>query len=226
MRTVLCGLVVSACIVSAAMATPGDTWILPIADTNGSGFTTYSGVGYNGTDALGATGPDGVRRIIWKFDAANAIGPALPTGTELFSLEFYNPNIAVPAADNYQPVESQFGGSAGEVFPMDPGIPWAGAFGTNHQYVETDRTEATRGEWVPLGPGPHSPDSANYNAGANGSFMWLQPGSWLYVKWDFPFNVDRAWSALRLTQEVPEPATVGFLALASGVFLLRRRARA
>jgi hypothetical protein len=30
--------------------------------------------------------------------------------------------------------------------------------------------------------------------------MWLTRGSWTYAKWDFPFEIDRAWSAIRLTQ--------------------------
>jgi hypothetical protein len=37
--------------------------------------------------------------------------------------------------------------------------------------------------------------------------MWLTSGSWLYAKWDFPFEIDRAWSAIRLTQITGAAAT-------------------
>jgi hypothetical protein len=39
--------------------------------------------------------------------------------------------------------------------------------------------------------------------------MWLTAGSWLYAKWDFPFEIYRSWSAIRLTQVTGPPPLDG-----------------
>ncbi|HOW72504.1 MAG TPA: PEP-CTERM sorting domain-containing protein [Phycisphaerae bacterium] len=97
----------------------------------------------------------------------------------------------------WQPIESSFNGYAGETYPMEPAIPWDGMWGTNHQYVGSDG--ANTRAWLATGPGPHTPESAAQNAGANGIYMWLKQGSTLYAKWDFGWDITRAWSAIRLT---------------------------
>jgi hypothetical protein len=53
--------------------------------------------------------------------------------------------------------------------------------------------------------------------------MWLKKGSWLYAKWDYGWDIDHTWSAIRLTQVTPEPASALLLLL--GLPLLRRKAR-
>jgi len=199
---------------SSAMAA---SWILPIHHRDGGGWTELPGAGYGGSSAWQASGPDGVRRIYWSLE-----GSGVPTGTFLYSIEFYAPT---QGAGNWQPIESQFNGSAGENWPIEPGIPWAGAYGTNHQWIGSEFTPDKAGTWVTTGPGPHTPESADYNAGPNGTWMWLKENSWLYAKWDFPWSIDRSWSALRITI-IPEPGT--FVALASGLvglagFAIRRR---
>lgn len=201
---------------TAATAAPGQQWILPIARLDGGGWTTIAGAGYGGSDAYYAYGMDGVRRVYWYLDAAD-----IPTETVLYSIEVFIPTQAGGNCD-WQPVESQIRGVDGEQYPVDSQIPWVGAWGTNHQYVGSDW--GTPGTWKEAGPGPHAPESADFNAGANGKYMWLHKGSWLYAKWDFPWNIGRTWSALRITQ-VPEPSS--FVALLAGLpaLVLWRRKR-
>lgn len=202
-----------------AVAYIGDTYILPIHHRDGGGWVEYPGAGYGGTSAWGASGPDGVRRVYWELSGA-------PATTELYIIEAFAPTAG---GTNWQPIESQFKGVNGETYPMEPLIPWAGAWGTNHQYIGSEGDLS--GTWKATGPGPHTPESADYNAGANGIYMWLTNGSWLYAKWDFGWPINRSWSALRLTQVtgeyIPEPsslmALVAGLAGLAGVAIRRRR---
>lgn len=212
--------------VAPALAAPGDSWILPIDHTLGGGFTPSHGAGYAGGAAIDASGPDAVRRVYWQTNNVIPVGgapAAMPTTTELYTIQFYGPTIP-PASGgtDWQPIDSQFNGSAGETWPMEPGIPWNGMFGTNHQYIGSDG--ALDAVWHATGPGPHTPESAAPDAGANGIYMWLQGGtSWLYAKWDYPWSIHRSWSAIELTQVTPEPTTLGVLALMSPLVLMRRR---
>jgi hypothetical protein len=162
----------------------------------------------------------------WQ-DNFGKTGNSPPTTTELYTIEYWG--VAQPGNRNdYQVIESQFHGAGGEEFSFDSHIPWAGQFGTNHQWIKQNDSHAN-GEWLAAGPfGPQAPDSNDFNASGFGPYMWLTAGSWLYVKWDQPFSANRAWSALRLTQvtengqfvqgnsalgggAVPEPAGVTLL---------------
>ena len=197
----------------AATAAPAGSWILPIDHRDGGGWTEYAGAGYNGASAWGANTMDGVRRVYWSL-----VGSGVPVGTNLYSIEVFG---TTAGGTNWQPVESQFKGVDGETYPMEPLIPWAGMWGTNHQYIGSDG--AHTGTWLATGPGPHTPESADFNAGANGTMMWLKETSWLYAKWDYGWAIDRSWSALRITL-IPEPSS--FLALLAGlpaIVLLRRK---
>lgn len=228
-------------IVAAAptMAAVGDQWVLGIHHLGESGaFTQYSDVGYSGPlssgslDVYGRSGPHGSARIYWEL-SGNAItsGNAVPTTTELYTVEFYGVRDA--GRNDWQPVESQFNGAGGETYPIEPNIPWAGHSDTNHQYMAADGRDD--GEWHFLGPGPQSPESNVFNADANGSYMWLTSGSWLFAKWDFPWDINRSWSALRLTQvtengqfvtPVPEPGSIAlalFGTVAMGLVVWRKR---
>jgi hypothetical protein len=203
-----------------AMGTIGETWTLPIDHRNGTGWTEYPGAGYGGASAWGAITNDGVRRVYWELSGTGDMGHTPPATTELYTIEFYDPTAG---GDQWQPIESQFNGVDGETYPIEPNIPWVGAFGTNHEWIGSQGSLATGGTWVATGPGPHTPESADYSAGPNGIYMWLEGGSWLYAKWDFGTDTDRAWSAIRLTQVTPEPASALLLALGGAALLRRRR---
>jgi hypothetical protein len=193
-----------------AVAAPGDQWIVGIHHIDNQGaFATFAGAGYSGAQSSGAAqyvgnsygfnnggSPVGVNRVYWEL-SGNSVNnnTPVPTTTELYKLEFYGTSEA--GHNSWQPVESQFHGSAGETYPVDSGIPWAGQFGTNHQYIAAGGFND--GAWHTLGPGPQ----ADTTAPADGTMMWLTASSWLYAKWDFTFAIDRSWSALRLTQVTP-----------------------
>jgi hypothetical protein len=202
-----------------------ETWILPVGERQGADWTVLLGAGYGGTDAYQGSGMDNTRKIFWKLDPAllGDGGGLMPTGTNLYMISWYQPTIGVP---DWQPIESQFGGAAGEVYPVDPNIPWAGMWGTNHQYVGPNL--GTAGTWVATGPGPHTPENADYNAGGNGIYMWLNVGatvdesSWLYAKWDYGWPITHAWSALAISQ-IPEPSILALGALGVLACLAGRR---
>ncbi len=208
----VCGIV--SLMTAPALAGAGDSWILPIHHRNGSGWTERPNAGYAGTSAWEAYGMDATRRIYWELS-----GTGVPGTTELYRIEFFVPT---QGRGDWQPIESQFNGVDGEAWPFEPNIPWVGAFGNNHQYIGSDFPSGTGGTWRSTGPGPHTPEGEAYNAGPNGTYMWLTHGSWLYAKWDFTWNIGRSWSALRVTQITPEPASLTWLALGA-LTLLRRR---
>ncbi len=202
-RVLILGVIMLLALSASAMAAE---WIA-YPELQGDGWTTIAGAGYNGTDAYRASGQDGVRRAIWKFDFAD-----MPTTPTLMEIWVYGPTAG---AHSWQPVEVIFNGSAGDVFPVDPNIPWEGMYGTNHQYLGNDWNG--NGTWTKSGPGPQSPDQ--------GDKVYVMKGSWLYVKWDFGWSIDNTVSAVKLVgPAVPEPSS--FLALAAGLpalALLRRK---
>jgi hypothetical protein len=206
----------------AALATTtwgayGDQWILGIRhfDNQGS-FTTYAGTGYNGPtssgnasfagNSYGRGGADGVARVYWELSGNSikngAVVPntPVPTTTELYSIEFFGGPII--GSSTHQPIESQFKGSGGETWPIEPLIPWNGAFGTNHQYISSFAVNDNN--WHAINVDSHGPANTAQNAGV-GPYMWLTRNSWLYAKWDFPYATTRSWNAIRLTQVTPVP---------------------
>ena len=190
----------------SARANVGDQWILGIDHLDNPGAFTDEGAGTgfvgaqsSGSPALAghavfhaSAGAEGVTRVYWDLDGVSVNnGNPVPPEAELYTIEFWG--IPDGGHNSWQPVESQFNGAAGETFPIEPGIPWAGQFGTNHQYISADGQD--NNVFNPEGPGPRAPESAAFGAGGNGIYMWLKAGSWLYSKWDFPFPIDRSWSA-------------------------------
>jgi hypothetical protein len=220
MRSVALSLAIASLFASSAMATIGDTWILGIDHIDNSGFfQTFTGAGYSGPQSSGnaqyvgnAYGPptscfpghcsDGSARIFWSLSGLSTNGHSLPSTTELYSVKFYG--TSAPSNNDWQPIEVDFNGSGpgnGES-QMDPNIPWAGQFGTNHQWIGADAK--TPGSFISTGPGPQAPKSAAYNAsGFDGTYMWMKSGSWLYAKWGFSGDTRRSWSAIQVTQVTP-----------------------
>ena len=199
-RTGMSALLALAVTASMARGAPGDQWVLPVDHRDGSGWLETPGEGYDGQSSWEGFGTDPVRRIYWALNGLS-IGTShdVPTSTELYTIEWYRP---ASGGNDWQPIESQFHGIIGEQFPFDPSIPWAGEYGTSHQYIRA--SGGTPSTWVAAGPGPHTPEGSAYNClGDSGTFMWLTKGSWLYAKWDFTFQIDHTWSALRLTQITP-----------------------
>lgn len=210
---------------ATAVAAPGDQWILGIHHIDEfHGFTEHVGSGYNGPVSSGDSRFFGnsyshygfagdISRIYWEL-SGNSInnGTPVPSYTALYKIEYWG--VPQPSGRNdYQPIESRFHGAGhpqhgGEAFPYDDHIPWVGQFGTNHQWIRNATTNNV-GVWNATGPGPQAPASEDYNAPGNGIYMWLTAGSWVYVKWDFPFETHRAWSALRLTQFSGPPPLQG-----------------
>lgn len=220
MKKALLGLAVLGFVASSAFAAVGEQWILPIHHRDGGGWTELPGAGLDGTSAWSANTMDGVRRVYWQLSGTGSLGHAVPSTTELYRIDWFRPTTG--AAD-WQPIESQIRGVDGEQYPNDTLIPWVGAYGTNHQYVGAEG--GTAGTWKATGPGPHTPESADYNAGPNGIYMWLggwNSASWLYAKWDYSWAINHAWSALRVTQVTPEPISMLLFGF-GGLALLRRK---
>jgi len=217
MRVLGLSIAIAALAASFAIADPGDQWILGIHHINEfPGFTQYTGAGYSGPkssgdgnfdgNAYGHTGGAGdISRVYWEL-SGNSVntGHAVPSAAQLYKIEYYAPTAG--GHTDYQVVESQFHGIVGEEWPIDSHIPWAGQFGTNHQWIKANNF--FDGNWHAMGTGPQ----VDTTSPADGTMMWLTAGSWLYAKWDQPFGpTNRAWSALRLTQITPVtgPPVVG-----------------
>lgn len=222
MRKALLGLAALAILATPVFGAIGETWTLPIHHRDGGGWIEYPGAGLGGTSAWGANTIDGVRRVYWELSGVGSLGNQPPATTELYTIENYIPSAG---GGDWQPIESQIRGVDGEIYPIDPLIPWDGAFGTNHQFIGSDNG-GTAGTWKATGPGPQAPESDAQNAGPSGIYMWLgghTGPSWLYAKWDFGWAIDRSWSAIRVTQITPEPAGAMLLLLGAPLLLRRKR---
>lgn len=100
----------------------------------------------------------------------------------------------------------------------NPTEPWAGQFGTNHQYLQNPQNND--GGWVKLGPGPQSDSTLD-----GGSGVWMNPSTgngypYLQIHYLGFENAPESFDAIRVV-EVPEPSIAAMLLL--GVPFLRRR---
>lgn len=108
------------------------------------------------------------------------------------------------------------------------GIPWSGAFGTNHQYLQNPQDGAgmNLGNWIELGPGPQSDPSLD-----SGSGVWINPSTghgspYLQIHYLGFENAPESFDAFRVVQidAVPEPAS-GLLIFLGGVLTIGWRSR-
>ncbi len=215
MRKTLLSLAVLAMVATPALGAIGDWWIL-CPDRMDGDFTVRPGCGYDGTDCYEGSGMDGVRRIWWNTEnVKESSGAAMPATLEEFTIEAWG-CCCPECGQDWQPIQVQINGYHGPVnWPIDPEIPWAGQFGTNHEWIGSDGYANC--EWNPTGPGPQvHPDGA-------GSAPFVKAGSVLYAKWDFGWPITRCWDCIRITQITPEPASALLLLLGAPVLLRRKR---
>ena len=104
-------------------------------------------------------------------------------------------------------------------------MPWAGQFGTTHQYLQDPQNNG--GGWLKLGPGPQS-DSSN----DGGQGVWINPTTgngapYLQIHYLGFENTPETFDAFRVVQidVVPEPSSLA-LALLGGFALLTNIRRA
>ena len=213
MRKAILALVVLAWVATPALGAVGDWWILPI-DRLDEDFTLHAGLGYDGTDAYEGNGIHGQRRVWWDTNNVyESSGGAMPVALEEFTIEAYG----VPAGgQDWQPIQVQINGYHGPLnWPIDPEIPWAGQFGTNHEWIGSNGSPNS--QFNPTGPGPQvHPDGS-------GSAPFIKAGSVLYAKWDFGWPINRSWDCIRITQVTPEPASALLLLLGAPLLLRKRR---
>lgn len=204
-RVLILAIVLLVALSSAAMARE---WIGTLS-LQGDGWTTVSGAGYGGSDAYNGSTINGVRRGVWSFDFSD-----MPTTAFKAYIYAYGPT---GGAHNWQPIEVIFNGTAGDVWPIDPNIPWTGQYGTNHQYLGNDWNG--NGTWTKSGPGPQGPEGADW--------VYVKKGSQLFVKWDFGWAINNTISAVKLVEvnPVPEPASLVALLAGFPVLAIFRRKR-
>jgi hypothetical protein len=107
----------------------------------------------------------------------------------------------------------------------NPTMPWAGQFGTNHQYLQNPQDNpANLGGWYKLGPGPQADPSND-----GGSGVWMSPDTgngapYLQIHYLGFESAPESFDAFRVVQVVPEPAT-GLLMLVGGALMCVRRRR-
>lgn len=219
---VLAAVMLCATVSSAFAWSYGQSWIIPLdpnksqngnAGLQGSNWNQVAEGSAPGGSYWWSSNQDAVRRARWFFDASVHGGDA-PAAAEKFKVEIW---VAPAHANVWQPIEVSFDGLNDEEATNNPNIPWAGQFGTNHQWIGV--SQANQGAWVSAGPGPQTD--------GGGDFVWAKGGSYFWVK-TFPWydgSSEYGFSAIRITV-VPEPASL--LALGGGLLsmaglVIRRR---
>jgi hypothetical protein len=106
------------------------------------------------------------------------------------------------------------------------GIPWGGAFGTNHQYLQNPQDGAgmNLGGWVKLGPGPQSDPTLD-----SGDGVWINPSTglgapYLQIHYLGFENAPESFDAFRVVQiDTPEPASGLLLLFGTAMIGIWRR---
>jgi hypothetical protein len=191
-------------------------------------FQTWGGNLF--TDTAGAYAGDNATGYYWTPDmtasASATIIIPLPAGLQS-GWHQYNVYEWIPTAHSSQWHVLDI--AADGTMNNNPTMPWAGQFGTDHQYISVGQDTAPGGAWLKLGPGPQT-DSSN----DGGQGVWINPTTGngapylqmhLLASWE---TGPQSFDAIRLVQidVVPEPSTLA-LGLIGGFALLAgiRRAK-
>ena len=160
--------------------------------------------------------PAGLPAGAHQYDVYEWI-PALHNGTPEGNGQWHVVDIAADGTMGNNPDHSQA-----------TGIPWAGQFGTDHQYLQDPQNNG--GGWLKLGPGPQSDSTVD-----GGSGVWINPSAtiaghgqpYLQIHYQGFENTPETFDAIRVVQidVVPEPSTLA-LGLLGGFALLTAIRRA
>ena len=186
-------------------------------------------------DTVGAYPGDNASGYGWTSSYGNAPSATviipLPLGLQAGAHQ-YNVYQWIPTAHSvqYHAIDIAADGTMNNNPDHSPltGIPWAGQFGTDHQWLTSHQdSNPNAGGWFKLGPGPQS-DSSN----DGGSGVWINPSTglgapYLQIHYAGFENTPESFDAIRVVQidVVPEPSTLA-LGLLGGFALLTAIRRA
>lgn len=172
----------------------------------------YPGDGPNGYGWTANFGASPSATIIIPLPAG------MPAGAHPYNIYQWNPSAN---STQWHVVDVAADGTMGNNpdHSFATGIPWAGQFGTDHQYLQNPQNND--GGWVKLGPGPQSDSTLD-----GGSGVWMNPSAtisgagypYLQIHYLGFENAPESFDAIRVVL-IPEP-TVFALALLGGFGLL------
>lgn len=189
-------------------------WIVYPTVFEGEGWQTVPSGDYDGRAYKWGSGWDGVRRVYWDVTTGNTVpvnhSDLFPAKPALYYVQQWVPTTTPDGVEwGWLPIEVNFTGSSlhKDDFPYEKSIPWAGAYGQNHQWIGMDLNDPA-GTWEDAGPGPQAPQTAEcHTPGGSGRHMWIKRNSALWTKFDFGFPPPpHAATAIRLTEVNPEPS--------------------
>jgi hypothetical protein len=199
------------------------TWGANISQDTAGAYPGDNASGYYYTESYGNT-PSGT--IVIPLPAG------MPSGAHQYNIYEWNPDAhrGNPEGNGqWHVVDIAGDGTLNNNPNHDPatGIPWTGAFGSNHQYLQNPQNGPVGAGWLKLGPGPQSDSTLD-----GGSAVWMNPSTgngypYLQIHYLGFENSPETFDAFRIVQvdAVPEPTTMSLAALGGLGLLARRRRR-